>query len=147
MTESQPQNAAHNTRMLLDALAGGPTNLTEQVRCLLEVSQQIEDSPATQAHTASPIRLSEEHARISALTNIAEQLTDTQRQTLYQRIQTIDDVETRLLANARLALLLPPQYFQTIIQDIWEQSAALETPDAIARVMLPNCSPPDSHSG
>ena len=136
MAESQSQNTVESNRALRVSLAEGPEKLVEQVRCLLLVSQQIEQSPATEAPVPPGRHLPDEPTRISALTNIAEQLTDNQRQILYKRVQTIDDLETRLLANARLALLLPPQYFQTIIRDIWQQSAALEAPDSLARVML-----------
>lgn len=119
---------------LLDALAAGPDHLVEQVSCVLHISEQNQPLPPQERIVRRP--LTEDQARIRALTNIAERLSEKQRQILYDKIKDIDDVETRLLAYAHLALLLPPALFKTTIRDIWIQSADLEQPDSLATVMF-----------
>lgn len=143
MTElATPSSSASETalsapqleRALLTALAAGPSRLVEQVRHLLELSRKIEPPPPP---APSPIQaLTPAQARVTALTEVADLLSEVQLADLYKAVQALDDDETRLVSSARLALLLPPQYFQTIVRTVWEQSERLTTPEGRARVLL-----------
>lgn len=121
-------------RALLSALAAGPSRLVEQVQYLLEISQKVE---AAAPPAAAPIKLlTPAQASVIALTQMADLLSEVQLADLYKAIQAIDDDETRLVSSAKLALLLPPQYFQNIVRTVWDQSERLTTPEARAQVLL-----------
>jgi hypothetical protein len=143
MTEvAPPSSSASETalsapqleRALLTALAAGPSRLIEQVKYLLELSRKV-TSTRPPAPPANP-PLTPAQARVTALTHVADLLSEVQLADLYKDIQAIQDDETRLLNSAKLALLLPPQYFQNLVRTVWEQSERLTTPDARARVLL-----------
>lgn len=120
-------------RALLEALAEGPSKLIEQIKYILELSQQVK-APA--AITPPAVPLAPTTARVVALTYLAEHLSEEEVIELYNDLQRTEDTETRLLNTLRLALLLPPHYFQTIVHMVWQQWPDLNTPEARARVLL-----------
>ena len=122
-------------RNLLTSLAAGPEQLIEQVNHVLALAQ-MQTQQRTPTSDLDYIPLSLHDAHLSALTNVADYLTDAQLLELYQAIQTCDDLETRLLSSIRLALWLPPQHFQTIIRTAWNDVHTLDSPAAQARVLL-----------
>lgn len=144
MTElATPSSSASETalsapqleRALLTALAAGSSRLVEQVRYLLELSGKVEPSPPPVS--SPPIQtLTPAQARVIALTNVADLLSEVQLAELYKDIENLDDIEIRLVSSAKLALLLPPQYFQNIVRTVWDESERLTTPEARARVLL-----------
>src|SRR5690606_14073168 len=127
-SSDHPSSRNQLERALLALLASGPANLLEQVQYVLELSMQVEAQPAPEIPPPRP--LTPAQARVTALTQMAEQLSEAQLIQLYKDIQAVDDLETRLLNSARLALLLPPQYFQTIVSTIWNQSSQLTLAEA-----------------
>ncbi len=124
---------AQTERALLAALAAGPAQIDEQIRCVLALSAAVTPGPAVDAvhHEPDP-----DTARLSALVNLADYLDQEQRLAVYKAIQALDDLEAQMIHEVRLALWLPPHHFQTIIRHAWTDVDRLETPEARARVLL-----------
>ncbi|MBZ0303242.1 MAG: hypothetical protein K8J31_26085 [Anaerolineae bacterium] len=119
---------------LARALAVGPSNVVEQVQCVLDLSAQIDVQAAVQIAPAPP--LTSTQARVIALTALAEHLSDAQLVALFEDVQQMDDLESRLSSSVKLALLLPPHYFQPLMRTIWGETPNLIRPDARARVLF-----------
>jgi hypothetical protein len=143
MTHPAPQSAQANDvplsrtqqeRALLAALAGGSERLVEQIRFLLELSAQAPARPAAVVLPRRPLTTAE--ARVTALTNMAEYLSEAQIIGLYEQAQAVEDLETRLLSTVKLALMLPPQYFQAVVRTVGDAAEQITAPDARARVLF-----------
>lgn len=130
---AQP-NRSQLERALLAALAGGPGKLIEQVHYVLALSHQVKPSLPSSNEAVQSLNVAE--ARSIALTQLAEHLSEVELIELYQELQKIETPEVRLLNMAKLALLLPPQYFQTIVRVVWAQASEISHPDAQARVLF-----------
>ncbi|MBC7810825.1 MAG: hypothetical protein H7175_06750 [Burkholderiales bacterium] len=106
-----PGDARH---ALETALQHGPSAISEQVHCLIALSQQIRLSTATLTMIAAaetpviPMRLRRTDARIIALTALAQSLSPAEIHSLLPEAERIDDVEARIVALARLAAVLSP---------------------------------------
>ena len=133
-TDETKPAADRQKQALLAALAGGPVKLLDQIKAVLALSQHV---PVTDTTPDQPARsVTTDQARLTALVQLAEYIPDDQLAALYEELQSVDDVETRLLCTIRLALRMPPQYFQTIVRQAWQQSDELPTAEARARVLL-----------
>jgi hypothetical protein len=133
--EIPPLTRSQLERALLTSLADGPDQTLDHIQHVLALAQgQSAPDNVPYSPTRRPLTLTE--ARVIALTNAADYLTDAQLLDLYQEVQSCQDQETRLLCSIRLALWLPPQHFQAIIRTAWEEARAITVPEAQARVLL-----------
>ncbi len=131
----QTLTRSQRERALLTALAGGPDQLLDQVKHVLALAKMQPQPETARSHPErTPLTLA--GARITALTNAADYLTDAQLLDLYDEIQSCEDQETRLLSSIRLALWLPPHHFQAIIRTAWDEARSMAVPEVEVRVLL-----------
>lgn len=128
-----PTNRSDTERALLAALAQGPETLVEQAAHVLALSRLAPPAPAG---PASAPALSAEAARLMALARLAEVLPEADAVALYRAASQLADPAVRLQVLARVALRLPPQHYQAVVRQGWEDSAALENPAARAHALF-----------
>jgi hypothetical protein len=113
------------------ALAQGTSAIAQQVRYALMLSTMTQPNTAISAPES---RMTLDHARLLALAEMAEALTDGQIAALVGKAQHITDTAVRLRVIARVALRIPAQHFHATVLNLYQQAA--KVPDAAACAQL-----------
>lgn len=134
-----PQNPSLNTparseleAALLSALAKGPGAIAQQISCILNLSKYAPEKQRASAEKP----LSPAQARIAALADMSDLLTEDSIIRLLKSAQTINDMGIRLRIITRVARRLPSHQYQSIITMIWKESMQITEPAAYAQVMF-----------
>lgn len=120
-------------RELLKAFTQGEKAVVAQIRAALALSKIV--PPAAQR--PSPERtVSPEQARLLALAEMAESLSEKQIAALVRDTQHIADAAIRLGVIARVALRVPSQHFQSTVFSLYQQAVKVTDSAACARLMF-----------
>lgn len=116
------------------ALAAGPIAIGQQVRYILAFSQMLGAAPTTTPHPEKPLSVG--HARLVALANLSEILSEGQIKALIKEARQIADPEVKLQLLVRLALRSTPQNYRSLVRDLWNTARTLPDPAARARLIF-----------
>lgn len=118
---------------LLAALAVGPNAIGQQVRHILASAQTVPPAGTPQLYAGDVVTPTE--ARFLALAQVAETLTEAQRDKLVKEAHALPS-SARLDILLRLSRYLSAQHRQPIIGEIWTAARALPDPIVRARVLF-----------
>ncbi len=117
---------------LLTALAKGPGAMAQQISCILNLSKYALEKQRTSAEKS----LSPAQARITALADMSDALSEDSVIRLLKNAQAIGDMGVRLQIITRVARLLPSHQYQSIVMMVWKESTQITEPAAYSRVMF-----------
>jgi hypothetical protein len=114
------------------ALAIGPNAIGQQVRHILASARKIPPAGITQSYAESVVTMAT--ARLVALVQFGESLTEAQRDQLVKEARALPPSPARYNILLRLAHDLPAPQRQSIVGEVW--TAARAMPDTIARTRV-----------
>jgi hypothetical protein len=123
---------SESERALLTALAKGPGAISQQISCILNVSKYAPEKQ--REYGEKP--LSPAQARMVALVNMADLLSEDSLIKLLKSAQIIGDMGIRLQIITRAALHLPSHQYPPIVMMVWKESMQITDPAAYTRVMF-----------
>jgi hypothetical protein len=137
-TDSRPGTAplGRNAieQALHNALETGPNAIGQQVRYILALSQMAGEQPVSRPYPEKSFNVA--LARMTALTHIAESLTEAQVRALVKEARQIGDVALRIQLLTRLAVRIPPQNYRSLVRDLWNNARNLPDPVVRARTLF-----------
>lgn len=133
-SSGQSINRAQAEKALQAALDKGPEFIEAQIRWLLMLSASTPEQERADQGKAKPLMAAT--ARLVALTNMVDTLSEAQAAELVSQVHRIRDAGARLHTLARLALRLPSPQYRSLVNTIWEQSSRINDPAVYARLMF-----------
>ncbi len=116
-------------KRVLDA---GPDALGQQLRYILALCQMTNASSDAEPYQEQPITVTQ--ARIAALTQVANEMDDTQIRNLVKSINQTPNLEVRLRLLTQLALRISSsKNYRSLVRDLWNLTHRLSDPVARTR--------------
>ncbi len=119
---------------LKKALESGSTGLEQQIRYILAMCQMNAAESQTQPVIERPLTARE--ARLYTLVELANELSDSQIQSLVKEMRQLSDDAVRLTLLTQLALHMKPGYYRALVREILEGARTLADPVPRARILL-----------
>ena len=125
-------DSAYGYTQLVNLLNIGPDAISRQIRYVMMLSQVLGKKASIRKKPEKPMTLN--YARLHALVDIADTLSEKHLENLYKEIKQIRNTKVRLILLLHVANLLP--HSVEIIHDVVKQVQTLADPAAEAEVMF-----------
>jgi len=132
--QTGPLGRTQLTQSLNKALEAGPTEILQQIRYILALSQVTAATAVPVPVAAPPYTVAE--ARLLALVELRETLNQDQVVQLFEDVQQIDNVGLRLRLLLALTPHMPAEQRTRTAQDLWQQVNQIEDDPALRGELL-----------